>query len=179
MKSFPDQPVTYKQIQIKNLKNQSVLVKTQILRPSDTKYMEGYSSIPDLSWVSVSPTEMTISPKGEGFFDLTIEIPKENRSSCFNQNWEVRAFFYEPPSSPEGSVAINVKLGSRIFINTPTKTTEQDTFVNLFILAWFIGMMGLTVATVVCYLRRHYGKHRQKAVIFYLKDKKKKHHKED
>ena len=175
MNSFPDQAVTYKQIQIKNLKNHSIIVKTQILRPSENKYREGYSSIPDLSWVSVSPIEMAIPPKGEGFFNLTIDIPKQNQSSYYNKNWEVQALFYEKPSTDDGKIAINVKLGSRILINTPTKTAEQRTSVNLFVLAWFIGMAGLAVAVVALHLRGRYS--RQKAAIFYVKDKHQKHHK--
>jgi hypothetical protein len=175
MKSFPDQPVTYKQIQIKNLRNQPALVKTQIVRPSENKYLEGYSSIPDLSWVSISPTEMTIPPKGEAFFNLTIDIPKENQPSCYNQSWEVQVLFYEPPTGVGAS--INVKLGCRVFIHAPKKTAEQWIHVNLLVLVWFIGMFGLAVATVVFYLRRRHSMYRQKAAMFYVKDKQQKQHK--
>ena len=86
------------------------------------------------------------------------------------------AIFYQVKSSEAGGINFLVKLGSRVFINTPDGDVDkQQASPNLFVIVWFVGMAGLAVATVALYLRGRYG--RQKAAIFYVKDKHQKHHK--
>ncbi len=178
MDSIPDEPIVFKRVQVKNPENKPAVVRSEVAYQNEDLMEEGYSSIPDLSWVSVTPKEMTIPSKSDGFFNISITIPKSNTSQSYNQKWEVLAVFYQVKESAKGAINFQVKLASRVFINTPTNETEkQETPLNLFPLVWFLGMAGLAVATVVFYLRGRYTTYKQKSVVYYLKDKGQKHRK--
>jgi len=176
MERFPDEPIVFKRVQIKNPENSAVVVRAEVSHPNEESIEEGFSFIPDLSWVSVTPKEMTIPAKSDGFFNIIITIPKGNQSQSYNQKWEVLAVFYQKKNSEAGAVNFLVKLGSRVFINTPDGDVDkQQASPNLFVMVWFIGMAGLAVAIVALYLRGRYS--RQKAAVFYVKDKHQKYHK--
>lgn len=178
MESFPDGPIVFKRVQIKNPDNKPVVVRSEVSHPAEDNIQEGFSFIPDLSWVSVTPEEMTIPAKSDGFFNVTIIIPKNNQPQSYNQKWEVLALFYQVKKSSQGGVNFLMKLGSRLFINMPTgEEKKQETTPNVFTIVWFVGMAGLAVTTVVFYLWGRHSNYRQKSAVYYLKDKNKKHHK--
>lgn len=178
MESFPDEPIVFKRVQVKNPENSAVVVRSEVSHPAEQNIKEGFSFIPNLSWVSVTPKEMTIPAKSDGFFNVTIIIPKSNQSQSYNQKWEVLALFYQVKTSTTGGVNFLVKLGSRIFINMPSdETNKQEASPNLFLVIWFVGMVGLAVVTLIFYLRGRWSNYRQKTAIYYLKDKEQKHRK--
>jgi len=176
MESFPDEPIIFKQVQVKNPEGSAVTVRPEVSHPSETGIKEGYSRIPDLSWVTVSPHEMVIPAKSEGFFNITIDIPKSNQSQLYNERWEVLALFYQKQTSPAGVFNFRVKLGSRIFIHTPSGMAEQQA-PSLYVFFWFVIMGGLALATAVFYFRRKRATKIDRAAMFYVKEKDRKHHK--
>jgi hypothetical protein len=132
---------------------------------------EGHSRIPDLSWVTVSPQEMTIPANSEGFFNITIDIPKNNQSLHYNESWEVLAIFYQKKTTSAGGFKFNIKLASRVFIHTPPEPAKQQIPNNLYLILFLI--MGLIIlATVVFVGRKKKSIHNNGAAIYYVKEKK-------
>jgi len=176
MESFPNKPIVFKQVQITNLDKEEALVRSEVDYTAEDLIKEGYTFLPNLSWISITPKEMVIPAKSYGFFNITITIPEINQSQSYNQKWEAMAVFYQVKKSNPGSVNFLVKLGSRIFIDTPINDeNKQQTTPNLFVIIWFGGMIGLAIATIVFYLRGRYSKYKQKAAVYYIKDKDFKH----
>jgi len=176
IKSYSDQTITFKRVQVKNPNNITVVVKAEVSHPSEEGIQKGYSCIPDLSWVIVSPQEMIIPAHSEGFYNVTVDIPKEYQSVHYNRSWEVLILFFQKRPASVGSTNIVFKLTSRVFIHTPAGEVEQQIPPDIFVVLWFVVMGGLALATAVFYFRRKRAVKIDKAAMFYVKEKDRKHH---
>jgi hypothetical protein len=117
-----DMPEGYKKdaidvaVTVINTLSYSVEVKTNIRNPPDFERTEGYSYIPDLSWVKTVPDVFTVPAKGNASFKVVIDIPENEKPLHYNESWEV---WIEVSRAQAGF--FNVIPAVRVLINTPPK----------------------------------------------------------
>jgi hypothetical protein len=58
---------------------------------------EGYSNIPDLSWIKVTPNPLSIPANPNGYFAIEIVIPEKEKTLHYDESWEVYVKFFKKP----------------------------------------------------------------------------------
>jgi len=143
---FPKGEIRYK-IQVTNPSSHPINVTSSVRNPTSQSLSPGYTNIPDLSWVNVEPKVKTIPANSYDFFNLTINIPENEKKYHYNESWEVWAIFYSPDSFKSGgSVSFNIKLAVKIFIHTPSGVSKLQLPQSFYLL-----MLG-TFFTIICIL---------------------------
>lgn len=135
-------------IQVTNPHSYDINVSARIDNPSADKLSEGYSYIPNLSWVKTVPEMLYLPAKTSGEFEVFIEIPESERSLHYNESWETWVIL-SSSSDPEsqGDVNIQIELGVKLFIKTPP-SIGLTMIQNLYILLGVIISIIVTVVTV-------------------------------
>ena len=176
---YPEEEIQYK-IRITNPYNYDIDVVSESVNPSieDISLDEGYSCIPDLSWLKVSPDVLSIPARSYGYFMLSVEIPESKKPLHYNESWEGLVRFYKKSATQAGSVTVNVKLMSKIFIHTPPGPAKQQAPHNLYLILFLI--IGLIIlATVVFASRKKRSTNDDRTAIFYYKKKENDDHKKN
>jgi hypothetical protein len=118
---FPKETITY-YIYAKNPYSYGVNGSARIENPPVERLPEGYTQIPDLSWVTVKPDKVFIPPGETGKFEILIDIPEDQKPSQYNKKWETWATITndQPGDGIENGASIKVELTVRLLINTPS-----------------------------------------------------------
>jgi hypothetical protein len=98
-----------------------VNASAKIQNPSTSDLSEGYTFIPDLSWITVKKGKIYIPPKATGKFEIVIDIPENQKSLQYNKKWEtwVSISNDEPENVSGGGVVFKISLAVKLFIHTP------------------------------------------------------------
>ena len=146
MSGFSDDEIEFKKVSITSTYDYEINVITEIGDPPEGDATEGYSNIPDLSWIKVTPDPLTIPSNSVGYCSIELDIPENEKSQHYNESWEVWIKFFKEPDYGKGSPII-VKLASKIFIHTP-ENIVQETPYSLFI---FIAVLVVLFLLIVAY----------------------------
>ena len=160
-KGFPDEEITYNKITVKNPYDYDIIVITEINDPPIGETTDGYTNIPDLSWVKINPETQKISARSEGYFNLSIDIPEDEKSSHYNEKWEVRVIVFKKPDYQSGNLIVNMKLASKIYIHTPEGVNQMQIPTIAYVVTIII--LGATTfySFVVYYKKKHNKKLKQ------------------
>ena len=110
----------YNKIHVTNPYSYGINVSVKLDHPGDNTITQGYSHIPDLSWIRIEPLIVYIPPRSSYTFKVILDIPKSEQSKCFNEKWETWAVFNSNlyPGG-KGGMNFKVELAVKLFINTP------------------------------------------------------------
>lgn len=167
---FPEDEIVYKKICVTSQNNYDADVFVEISDPPSGSLTEGYSNIPNLSWIKVTPNPGLVPAKSDSYFRLWIDIPEKEKDLHYNESWEVWVRFFDKPRD-DGEIVFNMKLATRVFIHTPTGLKQKFPY-NPFI---FIIVFTVFLLIIVAYF---YFKNKtpigsKKRAVFYIKKKNK------
>jgi hypothetical protein len=157
--------VDHPRIQVTNTESYDINVSVSIDNPHVNTLSEGYSQIPDLSWVKVVPEVLYLPGGSSDFVEVFIEVPESEQSLYYNEKWEALVVF-TPPMEPGGGVNVQLELAVKLFIKTPKGEVAeiQPTHILLF---FFISLVILYLAYIFI------KKKKSSEAIFYFKKEKK------
>jgi len=115
-----DEDVGNARIQIQNPDSKDITVTIRADAPGGKGVTEGYSPIPDLSWIKITPTEVHVPAKSNVFIEVSIEVPEDVQEEHFNEKWEAYVVVSEPSQAMGGNLNIKIELAVKLFITTPT-----------------------------------------------------------
>jgi len=136
---FPKEAITY-YIYATNPYTYGVNASAIIENPPVTSLPEGYTSIPDISWVNVKPEKIYIPPNSTGKFEIIIDIPENQKPLQYNKNWEVWATISDDGNGGDlegGGAIFKVELTVRLLIHTPSSDksiTVQPSYVLIILI---------------------------------------------
>ena len=81
----PGQRITAGTLSVTNTGDNECTYLVSVFEP--LSFREGYSSLPDYSWVSFDKTEITIPPGESGYVNVFLEVP--DKKEYLNKDWEV------------------------------------------------------------------------------------------
>ncbi len=168
---FTDDEIQYNKICVENPYNYDIEVIAGIENPPSDSITNGYSLIPDISWVTLNSNSALISAESNSFFTITIDIPDDKRSLNYDKKWEVWFKVFEKPGSG-ASGSLSVKIASRIYIHTPSNELRQNIPYSPFILYFFIFCL-LVIVFIGFYKKRRTSQNKRPA-MFYVKKRDKK-----
>jgi hypothetical protein len=167
---YPESGVRYNKICITNPYDYDVIVTSEILNPPYDDIDAGYSNIPDLSWIEISPDDLTVPANSQSCYSLGIIIPEDKKSLHDNEKWEVWVRFFKKPGAQTG-IVFNIKLATKIFIHTPESSEQRapndDPLIFLLI---FVGLLIFVVAYL--FFRRRVFAGSDKRAVYYVKKRK-------
>ena len=110
----------YNKIQVTNPYSYGINVSVKLNHPGTQVISEGYSYIPDLSWIRIEPETIYLPPNTSNTFEVIIEVPKDEQLKYFNEKWETWAIFTSNLyPGRQGGMNFQVELAVKLFINTP------------------------------------------------------------
>lgn len=154
LKDFRDESIIYS-ITVWNKKNHSININTEVIHPNDNSFAEGFSNIPDVSWIKTEPINFSISAKESGSYDVIIDLPEYINSSFFNENWEVWINTKSYGSSDGGSVVLQTALNTRILIITPKGPIDSyytSSFNYYIVFTLIVGLISFVI--IFSYIRK-------------------------
>jgi hypothetical protein len=110
---------TSKSILVFNTGSYDINVTWYLDNPTEDKIRENRTIIPDLNWIDLDPTIHELNKGNSTSFYIILNIP-ENKI-YLNQHWEVWVTF-----KPEKSDFITFEHAVRLYIDTPTNLTNQN-----------------------------------------------------
>ena len=143
---YPDEEIRY-EVEVTNKNSFDIDVRVEIENPSIDEFKEGYTFMPNLSWISVSNDTLHISESESEIIEVIIEIPHDKKPLYYDEHWEVRLVISE---ASQGGL-IKLELASRLFINTPSLTLDEGISVLLVI---FLIIVGSIVIVFIFYTKR-------------------------
>ena len=145
----------YNKIYVTNPYSYGINVSAHINHPSVDAISDDYSRIPDLSWVQVIPESIYLPPQTTKPFEIVIEVPKNEQSNHFNENWEIWVVFNSNlyPGGP-GGMNFQVDLSVKLFINTPKGEVEKSQYLPI-LLFFFISI--ITILILIFYTKKKKG----------------------
>jgi len=128
----------YNKIHVTNPYSYGINVSVKLDHPGVEIISEGYSYIPDLSWIKIEPLTIYLSPHSSGTFEVIIEVPKDKQSKYFNERWETWAVFDSNlyPGSQSG-MNFKVELAVKLFINTPKGEASLSRYLPIVLFSFF------------------------------------------
>lgn len=143
---FPKEEIEFK-IQVDNFYAKDINVSAKIENQIPYHLKDGYTDIPNLSWIKVTSDIFNISAKQSKILEVTINVPDEEKSRHYNERWEACVVVSE---IKDEHTTISTEYAIVIYIQTPEKEKMQnfDTFLLLFITIGFIAL-----AVCILYLR--------------------------
>jgi len=167
---YPAQEIQYF-IKVYNTRYSCPLnVSVKIYNPHSQSMLEGYSFIPDLSWVEFVPDKICVPAKGSGKFFIHINIPDDEKPLHYDESWEVWAITSEEKDSVHGGTSFAASLITRLLISTPPREAGLQIPLPFLILICVVG--AIAVHTTFFYLKnKKRGIYKNKAAIFYVKKK--------
>lgn len=136
---FPEEEIKFK-IQVNNLYSHDINVSTKIENQISYRLKEGYTDIPNLSWIKITPNILNLSAEQSKFLEVTIDVPDEEKSLHYNERWEVCIVVSE---IKEEHTTISTEYAIGIYIKTPEieKAQNFDTLLLLLIGFGFIALV--------------------------------------
>ncbi len=148
-------------------------VSAKAIRPWSLR--ENYITIPDLSWVVVSPGILEIPAKSSGVFEISIKIPDNEKPLHYNQSWE--AWIWIIPNFPSdvngGLIGVDTQTQYmvRILIKTPPREISMQTpkdYYN-FLIIFMVFIVIPAVLFIVKNIVSKKNRSNKKPTIFYFK----------
>lgn len=169
---FPNDEIQYF-IKVYNKYVYSYNITTEILNPWDEENMvEGYSFIPDLSWVEIIPNETNIQANSTKKLLVTISIPDEKKSMYYNKSWEAWVKISRIGDGIHGGNTIAGSIITRLLISTPVEKSGIQMSPVSIMLTGIIAIF--TLALSIYYYHFHKKKKNvlgTKAAVYYIKNK--------
>lgn len=128
----------YNKIQVTNPYSYGINVSVKLDNPSVEVISDGYSFIPDISWIKVEPSIIYLPPHSSNTFEVIIEVPKDEQSKYFNEKWETWAII-DSNLYPGGLGGMNfkVELAVKLFINTPKGEASLSQYLPIVLFSFF------------------------------------------
>ncbi|MEF8879345.1 MAG: hypothetical protein V5A64_03000 [Candidatus Thermoplasmatota archaeon] len=118
IKEYSEEKIQHS-IEVYNKNSFPVKVSAKVRTPDMDNRVEGYSDIPDLSWIKVESESFVVGAKESKTFNVTIDIPKDERSRFYNESWEVWVTTYAGKNKNEDGVNLQTAVSTRFLISTP------------------------------------------------------------
>jgi len=133
-----------------------VNASARIENPSASDLSDGYTLIPDLSWITVKKEKIYIPPKATVKFEVVLDIPENQKPLQYNKNWEtwVAISNDEPKSVSGGGTEFKVELAVKILINTPKDNNLVAAQPFYFIIVFIVPIV-VTCALIFYSKKRH------------------------
>jgi hypothetical protein len=172
IEEFPEKEIQYK-IKITNPYASDVHATVQAKHPYEIS--ENYTNIPDLSWVKILPDSLYVPAKSSKEFEVLIDIPENEKTIHNNKSWETWIIVTpEIITGTKSSVVIQVQLGVKLFIKTPTGMETSRTILAPYIMYPMLGVIAFLIIFIMTF---YHIKNKRNAMandnaIFYFKKKK-------
>ena len=128
----------YNKIQVTNPYLYGINVSTKLDHPSAEVISEGYSYIPDLSWIKIEPEIIYLPPNSSSTFEVIIQVPKDEQSKHFNERWETWAVFdTDLYSETQGAMNFKIQIAVKLFINTPKSEATISQYLPIVFFLFF------------------------------------------
>ena len=168
---YPDEEIQH-YIKVYNKDPYAFHATAEIYNPWDTEIMvEGYSFIPDLSWISIVPDQFLVPANDSQKFYVSIDIPEDKKPKYYNQSWEVWVKTSRIGDPEFGSNAMTGSVITRLLISTPLKKAGFQISQNMIIITGTF-LIALCVAISLYIKKKKRDSCKANAVLFYVKDKK-------
>ena len=175
IKSYTSQEVKYN-ISVYNEYSHPINVSIKIGHPSENAMLEGYSFIPDLSWIEFAPQELYIPAGSSGKFSIYVNIPDSEKPLHYNESWEVWSTT-SAPTDQKGSTQIITALTTRLLITTPPGEAGLQVPSLIFILlTGIIGLIAVSIAFFFLKTKKR-SAYKNKGAMFYFKRKERNNNK--
>lgn len=151
-------------ISVTNVETFDILVRVTLENPAKEVVEEGYSYIPELSWLKVTPQEFYVPAESTKEVEITLEVPEDQQENHYNEKWETWVIVSTPPE-PGGAFNIQTNLAAKLFVQTPEgKKAELQPIhiILLFLISIFI--LYLAIDSI--------RKKKSREAMFYFKEKK-------
>jgi len=166
---YPAQEIQYF-IRVYNRYFHPLNVSVKIYNPHSQDMVDGYSFIPDLSWVEIVPEKICIPANSSEKIFIHINIPDDEKPLHYNKGWEVWAITSEEKDPVYGGSAIATSLVTRLLISTPSGEAGLQIPLPILILICIVG--AIAVHTAFFYLKnKKRSIYKNKAAIFHFKKK--------
>ena len=162
-------------LKVTNPYNTSIQVSAKVVSPWDLR--ENYITMPNLSWVNVSPQILDVPAKSSNVFNLSIQIPDNEKPLHYNESWEVWIYIIPYLSSDFNNtgqigVGFQVQYMVRILIKTPPgemgMQTPKDYYIFSIIFMLLIGIPIILFIVKNIVTKKKIGADK-KSTIFYFK----------
>lgn len=144
---YPEEEIRY-EVEVANKNSFDIDVRVEIENPSIDEFKEGYTFMPNLSWIRVSNDALHIPDYESEIIEVIIEIPHDKKPLYYDEHWEVRVVISEVS---QGGL-IKLELASRLFINTPPLTLEEGISILLVIFLIIVG--SIVIVFISCIKRK-------------------------
>ena len=151
-------------ISVTNVETFDIRVRVTLDNPAKEVVEEGYSYIPELSWLKVTPQEFIVPAESTKEVEIKLEVPEGEQQDYYNEKWETWIVVSTPPE-PGGAFNIQTNLAAKLFIETPDGTKAQLEPIHI-ILLFLISIFILYLA--IDSIR----KKKSRDAMFYFKEKK-------
>jgi len=170
---YPKEAIKYK-IQVTNPYSYDVNASARVENPAIEKLSDGYTFIPNLSWVSTTPEILHIPAHESRFLEAIITIPDDEKPRHYNESWETWVVISsDRGSGSSGGFFFQIELAVKFFINTPPEKARQQIPQTLYLILLFIIVGLIAAATFVFYAKkRERITHKKRPAILYFKKKK-------
>ncbi len=102
-------------LRVKNTGKETVEVNFEVSRPRQSDKKEGYSPLPDISWVNLETRTVEVEPGMWGETRITVLIPKEKEN--YGRNFEAALV----SAASKGRGTVEAALRSRLLIETENR----------------------------------------------------------
>jgi len=128
----------YNKIHVTNPYSYGINVSVKINNPSVEIISEGYTFIPDTSWIKIEPSVIYIPPHTSDSFEVVIVVPEDMQSKHFNEKWEAWAVFnLNLFPGGQGGMNFKVELAVKLFINTPKGEASFSRYLPIILFLFF------------------------------------------
>ena len=125
-------------IEVTNTESDNMTVTIRVENPDISTIDEGYSAIPDVSWVKFTPEILDLKGYEKGEIEVYIQVPESEQLLYNNEErWETRVIV-SPPIDSGGGINVQTELGVRLFIRTPSGEAEQNQYIPFVLIAIFL-----------------------------------------
>ena len=156
--------IRYARIQVTNTESYELNVSVRIDHPHVNVLDDGYSQIPDLSWVKTRKDTLRLPADSSDFVDVYVMVPESKQSSHYNENWETYVVISSPAES-EGGISFQTELAVKLFITTPSGEAAR--------IPYILVILGILFLPILLYLIHSYIKNKRKRyATYYFKNKK-------
>ena len=170
IKSYTNQEVKYN-ISVYNEYSHPINVSIKIGHPTnETAMLDGYSFIPDLSWIEFAPQVLYISAGSSGKFSIHVNIPDSEKPLHYNESWEVWSTT-SAPTDQKGGTQFVTALTTRLLITTPPgEAGLQVPSLTFILLTGVIGLIATSIAFFYLKTKKR-SVYKNKSAMFYIKRK--------
>ena len=174
---YPEGEIQYK-IKVTNPCSYDIKVSSKVSNPFEIT--ADFTTVPDLSWISVFPESLDIPAKSSKEVEVIIDMPESEKNQQYNKNWEVWVIVQPVGFSEVGGMVIQTQVAVKLFIHTPTGTATPQTPQ---VPPPFYIAVGIILGLVLIFVTFSYFKKKKdvqvnRAAMFYVKKKIDKDHKD-